>query len=132
MNEFTRRAILDRVRLATHFPSKGQTTDSYLNLPRTYLSSGQLCPEDRVALMIERLREYGADVVESTVKDHPAAIATQLEAGGRHSFVAPPGIPPAWRDKKFDWKIDRHLTHDEIEQAEGVLTASYCGVARRP
>jgi L-lactate dehydrogenase complex protein LldG len=31
--------------------------------------------------------------------------------------------------KGFEWKIDRGLETSEIEQAEGVVTAAFCGVA---
>jgi L-lactate dehydrogenase complex protein LldG len=68
-------------------------------------------------------------VVEATPGDLPDAIASQLAASGRHIFVAPEGLPSTWLIKGFDWRIDHGLSHAEIEQAEGVVTAAFCGVA---
>jgi L-lactate dehydrogenase complex protein LldG len=39
------------------------------------------------------------------------------------------GVPDEWLAAGFDWKIDRGLATAEIEEAEGVITAAFCGVA---
>ncbi len=64
-------------------------------------------PPARLHLMTERLREYGAEVVESSLADLPAVIARQLQSSGRRSFVAPPGLPAEWLVAAVDWKIDQ-------------------------
>jgi L-lactate dehydrogenase complex protein LldG len=38
-------------------------------------------------------------------------------------------LPADWYAAGFDWKTDRGLASDEIEQVEGVVTAAFCGVA---
>ena len=79
--------------------------------------------------LLDRLREYDAEVTECAPENLEAAIAAQLRASGRHSFVAPAGLPAEWRSPEFDWKTDRDgLPADEIEQAEGVVTACFCAV----
>lgn len=129
--ESSRQAILDRIRTATQPVAKvsGELPESWASLPRDYVRAGQLSPQDRIQLMLHRLREYDAEVVESTPAQLPAAIAAQLASSGKTLFVAPPGLPPEWLAPGCDWKIDRNLSTDEIEQAEGVLTASSCGIA---
>jgi L-lactate dehydrogenase complex protein LldG len=52
-----------------------------------------------------------------------------LALSGKHTFVVPHGLPAEWLAAGFDWKIDHELTTAEIEQAEGVVTAAFCGVA---
>lgn len=105
------------------------------SLPRTYIRHGQLSPAARISLMIERLREYDAEVVECSPEELPNTIAAQLAASGKHKFVAPPGTPAAWmvtaawQISGVEWNIDHGLTTAEIEQAEGVVTAAFCGVA---
>jgi L-lactate dehydrogenase complex protein LldG len=85
--------------------------------------------------MIQRLREYDAEVVECTPDELPDAITAQLAASGRHRFVAPSGAPPEWlvtsahQIKGLEWTIDHGLAIDEIEKAEGVVTAATCGIA---
>ncbi|MGA2807769.1 MAG: LUD domain-containing protein, partial [Terracidiphilus sp.] len=123
----SRERILDRVRAATQPPAA--VASDYAALPRNYIRKGALGAEGKLNLLIERLREYDAEVVESSPEGLPAAIAAQLTASGKRSFVAPPGLPADWIAPGFDWKIDRGLTTAEIEQAEGVVTAAFCGVA---
>jgi L-lactate dehydrogenase complex protein LldG len=123
--------VLDRIRNATQSVAAdpGQRADAYAALPRAYLRRGALSAEARIKLMIERLREYDAEVIESTPAALPAAIAAQLSASGKRTFVAPEGMPTAWLASGFDWKIDHNLTTAEVELAEGVVTAASCGVA---
>jgi L-lactate dehydrogenase complex protein LldG len=127
----SREKILDRVRAATQTVAKGpgELADAYAALPRDYVRTGRLSGEDRIALMIERLREYDAEVVECAPDEVPGTIASQLEASGKRVFVAPRGLPAAWLANGFDWKLDRDLTSEEIEKAEGVVTAAICGIA---
>ncbi len=133
----SRRAILDRVRAATQSAAKGAggLESAYAALSRGYVRSGRLSSEARVALMIERLREYDAEVVECAPDELPAAITAQIAASGRRIFVAPPGIPtawyvePAWKIEGLECTFDHGLKTREIEQAEGVMTAAFCGIA---
>ena len=120
----SRQEILDRIRVAT-------ATDSnvYGDLPRGYICRGTLDDARRLDLMMERLREYGAEVVDSLAADLPAAIARQLRSSGRQTFVAPSGVPSAWLAPEFDWKLDHQLAHDVIEHCDGVVTAAFAGVA---
>jgi L-lactate dehydrogenase complex protein LldG len=85
--------------------------------------------------MIQRLREYDADVVECIPAKLADAITAQLAASGRHLFVAPSGAPPEWivtsasKITGLEWTLDHDLPIDEIEKAEGVVTAATCGIA---
>jgi L-lactate dehydrogenase complex protein LldG len=79
--------------------------------------------------MIERLREYDADVVETTPAGLAGAIAAQLKASGRRIFVAPAGLPAEWLADGFEWKIDHDLSAAAVEGCEGVVNGAYCGVA---
>jgi L-lactate dehydrogenase complex protein LldG len=123
-----RRLILDRIRKATAGGAP-DVAGSYADLPRNYIRAGKLDAEERLALMIERLREYDAEVMETPPALLTDAIAKQLAASGRHTFVAPPGVPPEWLVSHFNWKIGDGLTTEEVEQADGVITAAFCGIA---
>lgn len=134
----SRQLILERTRGgATQSATKGpqEPVGAYGAIPRPYTRSGKLRAEDRVALMRERLKEYGAEVVECTPDELPAAITTQIATSGRCILVAPPGIPAAWhvepakKIERFKCALDHGLEAGEIEQAEGVITAAYCGIA---
>jgi L-lactate dehydrogenase complex protein LldG len=127
----SREKILDHIRVATKSVAKGpgDLANAYAALPRDYIRRGSMTARACHERMIERLREYDAVVVETTPEELPAAIAAQLKASGKHKFVAPEGLPTAWLAEGFDWKVDRGLTSAEIEEAEGVVTGSFCGIA---
>jgi L-lactate dehydrogenase complex protein LldG len=120
-----RQQILNRIRRAT----SGGSAAAYSDLPRNYIRRGSLDEAARLSLMVERLQEYDADVVECTPDDLAACITDRLQASGKHTFVAPPGLPVEWLAADFDWKIDHGLTHAEIEACDGVVTACFAGVA---
>lgn len=116
---------------SSHASSGG--TISTGSLPRDYIRSGSLDSTACTAKMIERLREYDAEVTECGPDELAAEIAAQLARSGRSTFVAPAGVPHEWLAGGFNWKIDGEasgsLAIDEIEHCDGVLTACFCGVA---
>jgi L-lactate dehydrogenase complex protein LldG len=107
------------------------------SFPRDYIRHGSLDADARVAKMIERLREYDAEVAECSPDELAAEIAAELARSGRKTFAAPAGVPQEWLAAGFNWKIDGEfgselagsLAIGEIEHCDGVLTACFCGVA---
>ena len=134
-----RQLTLDRIRAATPSAAKdaSQLAEAYAALPRAYIRRGALSAQARIELMIQRLREYDAEVVECAPAELANTITTQLATSGRHLFVVPPGTPnewlvtSAWKITGLEWTIDHGLAIDEheIEKAEGVVTAATCGIA---
>jgi len=133
----SRQLTLDRIRAATPSAAKdaSQLAGAYASLSRTYIRRGSLSASARIKLMIQRLREYDADVVECIPAKLADAITAQLAASDRHLFVAPSGAPPEWivtsasKITGLEWTLDHDLPIDEIEKAEGVVTAATCGIA---
>ena len=138
----SRQQILDRIRAGTGVKGTGfspynqvrqgagvSTPEEGISDSRAYITHGQLPTHARIALLTERLREYDAEVVECTPQAVSSTIAAQLAASGKHSLVAPPGLPAEWLIPGFNWKIDNNLTNAQIEPAEGVVTAAFCAVA---
>lgn len=127
----SRQDILERIRAATGADAtlSAETAEDYAILSREYVRVGSMTREACLARMIERLREYDAEVVEAAPGELVAAIRGQLNASGKRLFVAPEGLPGEWLVPGFDWKVDRGLTTAEIEAAEGVVTAAFCGIA---
>jgi L-lactate dehydrogenase complex protein LldG len=133
----SRKLVLTRIRAAAQEAAQGpqEPAGAYAAVARNYARAGTRSAEARVALMRERLGEYGAEVVECTPEELPAAIAAQIAGSGRRRFVAPPGIPDAWlaepakKIEGFKCALDHGLETGEIEEAEGVMTAAFCGIA---
>lgn len=125
----SRQEIFERIRRAAPAAAGPTLPQTDAALPRNYLQHGAMTMSQRVERMIERLREYDAVVVECVPRDLPSTIAARLAASGRHTFVVPAGVPAEWLVPGFQWKVDHELAVDDIEQADGVMTAAFCGVA---
>lgn len=127
----SRDRVLERIGQATPEAANSATAleQSYAAVPRNYVRRGTMGESERVERMIERLREYDAEVVECAPRDLATTIAARLTASGRHTFVAPSGMPAEWLAPGFEWKIDHELAAGEVEQADGVMSAAFCGIA---
>jgi L-lactate dehydrogenase complex protein LldG len=132
----SRKKILDAIRVAisgsatrNSAATAAAVAEAHSDIPRDYVRRGDMTVGARHERFIERLREYDAEVVECEPEGLAAAIAAQLAGSGRHLFVAPEGLPAEWLAPGFEWKIDRNLEIRDVEQAEGVVTACFCGVA---
>lgn len=128
----SRQRILEDIHSATapvFSETESENAPDRQSLPRTYIRRGTMNRNACVERMIDRLREYETEVAECTAEELPATIAAQLASSGKHTFVVPDGLSGAWLAPGFEWKVDRGLATEEIEQAEGVVTAAFCGVA---
>ncbi|GLW71791.1 hypothetical protein Kpho02_40900 [Kitasatospora phosalacinea] len=120
-----REEILRRIRAAAVPPAPEP--------PRHYLRHAPgLDPDDReavLALFVERLEEYGAEVLRT---DRPGpAVARVLAAQGARSLVVPDGVPAEWT---ADWdgrvRTDRPpLGKAELDATDAVLTGCAAAVA---
>jgi L-lactate dehydrogenase complex protein LldG len=134
MTAGSRQAVLERIR-AELLPAGrlggavGEGVAGYAGLARAYKQRGSMSVEAKLALMVERLREYDAEVVECAEAALVTTLAVEIEKSGRHVLVAPAGLPEPWLVDGVEWRVDKALSHAQIEQADGVVTASYCGVA---
>jgi L-lactate dehydrogenase complex protein LldG len=142
----SRKKVLDAINLATGTATAGPAsrsagatagkgTEAHAEIPRDYVRRGGMTVSARQERFIERLKEYDAEVVECEPEGLAATITAVLAASGRHRFVAPPGIPAewyveaAWKIEGLECTFDHGLSIAEIEQAEGVITGCFCGVA---
>ena len=123
----SRQAILDRIRLGIR-----NDENRYDAVPRNYIHRGSLDSDGRIHLMAERLREYGAEVLESSPAELPKTIARHIQSRGRDHIVVPPKRPAGWLGNGIDWKLDNDLSYEEIEHCGGVITplATQCELER--
>lgn len=112
--------ILARVRAAIG-PSR-----STVDIPRDYRIHGSHAPgvPELLELLTDRLVDYKATVLRSTVEDLAATVAAAIPAGAR--FVLPPGLPAEWAPPGA--VTDQgDLTPYDLDALDGVLTG--CTVA---
>jgi L-lactate dehydrogenase complex protein LldG len=126
MSSESRNLILNRVLAAV----PREQSEAATQVPRNYIRRGSLDPKARIELMIERLREYDAEVVECISKNLVSCIKDQLKARERTKIVVSVGLPSDWASiGGVEWKLDRKLEFDEIEKCDGVLTTASAGIA---
>jgi L-lactate dehydrogenase complex protein LldG len=123
--------MLSRIRAATASAALDHSSlaDGYNSLPRRYVQEGELSVRVKLDLLIERLREYDSEVSECSPDGLIATIRESLEKSGRHVLAAPPGLPPEWKIRDVEWRVDDGLSHADIEGTEGVVTGAFCAVA---
>lgn len=124
----SRQLVMDRIRAGLSGIA-GERLAGYAGIPRTYRLRGSLSADATLALMVERLREYDAEVVGCAGPELTSTIAAEIAKSGRRALVAPAGLPEAWLVDSVDWRVDHDLSREQIEEADGVVTASFCGVA---
>ena len=127
----SRDSVLNRIRKATATvaldgPKLGS---QYSSISRDYVHKGKLPDDAKIALLIERLRDYDADVAECTTEELTNAIRGKLGASGRQTFVVPAGLPKSWMSPEFQWVVDEATGYEQIEKVDGVVTAASCAIA---
>ena len=128
MTAGSRLVVLGKIRVGLT-DIKGDAQTEYMKLPRLYKQRGSKGIDAMLSLMVERLREYDADVVECTDALLTETIAAQIAGSGRRVLTAPSGLPPQWLANGVTWCVDDGLDYEQIEEVEGVITASSCGIA---
>jgi L-lactate dehydrogenase complex protein LldG len=123
-----RSAILNRIR-TTLGNREAPCEAAYAALVRDYIHRGQMKEDARLALMIERLHEYDAKVVECAPDAVRKTIHAQIVENGYRKLLVPAGFPKEWLPDDIPWLIDGALSDAQIEEAEGIITAAFCAIA---
>lgn len=97
--------------------------------PRIYRTTLGLDSEHRLELFTDRLVDYNATVYRTTEAGIPEAVATALNARGKHSLIIPPAIEAGWLPAGFRFDPDDALEYQVIDQSEGALTACTAAIA---
>jgi L-lactate dehydrogenase complex protein LldG len=90
------------------------------DVPRAYRERGTLSRDAVVRLLVERVTEYGAEIVTS---DDPAtAVAVTLAAQGARRVGIAPDLPPALRPPGVELVTDDGLDAHALDALDGALT----------
>ncbi len=121
--------MLERIRAALKDVPSSETPED-VPIDRDYRTSDDLSAADRLELFIERVRDYKAVVHRVKSADLPAAIAGACSARGIRRLVVPADLPDGWAPPGVTLVREPGLTNDDLEQSDGVLTASAVGIAQ--
>lgn len=122
-----RAAILDRIRSGLAADPAPSPLDSAI--PRHYIRAGKLSPEERIALFLERLRDYDAHVVETTAAALPQTIAAILAKHHRRKVIAADGLPSEILPTTFTFLPEREAGIDDLNSCDGIVTTCTVAIA---
>ncbi|MER5753468.1 LUD domain-containing protein [Streptomyces sp. NPDC002088] len=116
-----RETVLGRIRDALALAPTPEVT-----VPRAYRTGRTLPDEERLALFVDRLVDYKAQVHECTADRTAAVIAEVLRERGARKIGVPAGLDPAWL-AAYDGEIQQDSTDipaPQLDALDGVVTAS--------
>ena len=119
-----REEILARIRAA--LPVKREE----IEVQRRYARKGTLDRDARLQLLLDRLTDYGAEILEAAGGPQIAeTVARALKNAGESKVIAPAEFPSAWLPAGFDVVRDEGLPVATVEGMEAVVTTSEAAIA---
>jgi L-lactate dehydrogenase complex protein LldG len=126
-----REEILARIR-SSNPPDNDDTRliQEWMAIRRPFRRKGKLDPEDRLQLFEDRLNDYGAGVHHAISQTElPRVIAAAIQARGKRKMLVPPEFPQAWLPQTIEVIRDNQLSHDALDQCDGVITGCTLAIA---
>jgi L-lactate dehydrogenase complex protein LldG len=77
-------------------PAARSSAEDHAAIPRDYIQTGSLDPEERLDVFEDRLRDYGTEVYRCAPAQLPETIAIAMNAAGVASLVVADDIGPNW------------------------------------
>jgi L-lactate dehydrogenase complex protein LldG len=124
----TRSLVLSRIRRALGDVPANETPDD-VAVDRTYRTSHSWSRDDLVALFHQRVAEYKATVHRVSAAELHDAIAGACTRRGIQTLGVPDDLPAGWAPAGVVLMRDGHVSHEQLEATDGVLTAASLGIA---
>jgi L-lactate dehydrogenase complex protein LldG len=126
-----REVILSRIRMALlpQQSTPAQAEAAWSAIPRLYRRSTADPQSTLLDRLVERLRDYDAQVVCSSLAGVPQAIAQMLIARGADHILMPPGFPEASLPPGFTYVHDNQLPIAQLDGCAGVITTCTLAIA---
>lgn len=109
--------------------SDGERLREWTEIRREFRSRSGMSQEQRVALFEERVRDYGAGFYRVTTAELRDTIAKVLKGRGKNKILIPNGLPQSWLPDDIEILRDEHLSHDQLDKSDGVLTGCTLAIA---
>jgi L-lactate dehydrogenase complex protein LldG len=128
-NSEPRQAILDRVRRANgEVSALEQASAAWEQIARDY-DAAPRSQQAVVTLLIDRLRDYDADVEQLTHAEIPQRVQAILDARTIAHVLLPEGMAPNLRAALSEARIDQGFSALELDSFSCVLTEATLGIA---
>ncbi|HLJ79420.1 MAG TPA: LUD domain-containing protein [Acidobacteriaceae bacterium] len=125
----SREAILARIRSAVSAERRGNLVAERAAIPRDYRRAGPLDPEARLHLLIDRLRDYDANVVETSAASIPQAISQVLAQHQQRKVIVADGLPPELLPQDFRFLPERNADVQDLNDCDGIVTICTVAIA---
>lgn len=99
------------------------------SIPRLYRRSSTMSGDALKAHLIERLRDYDANVMESTATGIPHSVETMLRARAVTRILIPSGLPAWMLPPGYTYIPEADCSVAGMNRCDGVITASTLAIA---
>jgi L-lactate dehydrogenase complex protein LldG len=125
-----REVVLGRIRAAVGAASSAEAVEvGWDGIRRGYQRSARRERGEVIELLVDRLRDYDAQVVRVGRGDVASAAAKMLAARGVRRLVVPAGLRGDLMVEGYEFLVDEGLAAAELNAVDGVVTESTLGIA---
>ena len=124
-----REDILARIRSSIGPDRPSDASAERAALPRSYRRSGSLDPEERIDLLIDRLRDYDSNVVETSPSCVPQTVAAILSQHNEHKVIVADGLSPGFLPSDFRFFPERDADLQDLNDCDGIVTLCTVAIA---
>jgi len=125
-----REVVLGRIRAAKGAaPSAEAVQAGWDGVRRQYQRSARREGREVIELLIDRLHDYDAQVLEVERGGVADAVAKMMTARGVQRMVVPAGLRTDALVPGFEFVVDEGLSHEELNHVDGVVTECTVAIA---
>ncbi|HTV03758.1 MAG TPA: LUD domain-containing protein [Acidobacteriaceae bacterium] len=124
-----RAEILDRIRKVNAGAGAQERGIAYQGIERGYQQAAEVSGTVLAELFADRLREYDAQVYETTGADVRDAIAKALAGHGQKSAVVAVALPEHWIPAGLSWRTEVDASTDAMSRAAGAIASCEVAIA---
>jgi L-lactate dehydrogenase complex protein LldG len=121
--------VLARIRSSIGPDRPSDASAERAALPRNYRRSGGLDPAERIHLLIDRLRDYDSNVVESSASALPQTVGVILRQQNERKVIVAEGVPPELLPADFRFFPERDADLQDLNDCDGIVTLCTVAIA---
>lgn len=125
----SREVILARIRSSVGPDRPTPASADRASLTRDYRRSGSLDSEARLHLLIDRLRDYDANVVETSAASVPRLIAEVLAQHNQRKVIVADGLPSELLPASLRFLPEREADLQDLNTCDGIVTICTVAIA---